>query len=139
MASFSLLKLMAYKIAKGSVSQTVIPPEEEEPKVDHSTRPSYVHSVPVNNVVDMFPHQKAKYLEKDQVIIVKGDEIIPNMLCLKDRVIRRVRPNEIGTVESLYWQKDSNNEDFLKHVYVRFGLRTAFPYDPQELLKVKTH
>ena len=131
---------MAYKINKGTLAPTVIPPIEEE-KVDHQFKPPNLLELPrvsTPTVVDMGPFRNGKYSPPElNQILVKGDSIVPGMLLLKDRVIRKIRPNEIGTVESLYWQKDAHNNDYLKHVYVRFGLRPSHPYDPEELLKVK--
>ena len=144
---------MAYKVSRGTAKPTQVPPEEEE---RFDTKPSYPLALPLprtaigqafhqgprfedegSRVIDMFPHQKIKVTSPSANRFSDGEPIVPGMLCMGDKVIRKIRPNEIGTVESMYWMKDVNNNDFLKTVFIRFGIKPSLPYEPNDLLKVK--
>ena len=132
---------MSYKPLRGTVTPGAVPPIEEEEKVDHvrdsSPFPWQEHLERQQNNVIPFERK----VEREYPIIdltakaISITPLTPEDIHIGDKVIRRIRPYEIGIVEYLGYTGNKQ----LQSVWVSFGNKPSYSYSLSELDKVKVH
>lgn len=129
---------MAYSVIKGKVTSNDVPPVEEKetvyaeevevPLKDRCPHGFYVHSACHRcNPPKNFPVVASSFIDVEAWSPLK----------IGDKVCRRIRTNEIGTVTSItYVFQDSK---CMRDIWIAFCEQTSrsTPYKPEELLQVR--
>lgn len=129
---------MAYSVLKGKVTSNDVPPVEEKetvsevvvPLEDRCPHGFYVHSACHRCNPPFFPPVVATHHS-----FIDVEAWSP--LKIGDKVCRRIRTNEIGTITSItYVFTDSK---CIRDIWITFceGTARSTPYKPEELLQVR--
>ena len=128
---------MAYKIDKGVVvpnDDANKPIVEEEQVVLPESNSSGLHGIfPKRNKLHLVKNEPSEVLGSMAVhALPLGTQPINPNIVIGTKVVRRIRPHDIGLVESITLNKDN----VIQTVWVVFEGKTGLPYEPVDLAQI---
>lgn len=122
--------MCAYKVLKGTIIPTTVPPIEEEQEVCSAPLP-VVRSFP--NVSPLPVRIRPKIDLENLKFETEGIMDCGTNVQEGSKVIRKIRPYDVGTIEFLYYYPTGR----LREIWVKFGTKTSTPYEIGELEKIR--